>query len=169
LRTMPVINQNHLFGFCENHGHTYFRSAVRTSGYNCLPFPMSAQNWVPLHWPCSPTPIFRSFPFVCFLSSFLPSLISAQNRVSLYRIFSFCLLPPQPKLVKGSSSGSAEGCQAWGKKRAAQLVTRAVILWAADHACLLQMDRCSTEILKSAAAITCICRRCAAAEGGRME
>jgi hypothetical protein len=99
---------------------------------------------------------------------FLPSLISAQNRVSLHRIFSFCLLPPQPKPVKGSS-GSAEGCQARGKKRAAQLVTRAVILWAADHACLLQMDRCSTEILKSAAAITCICRRCAAAEGGRME
>jgi hypothetical protein len=100
---------------------------------------------------------------------FLPSLISAENRVSLHRIFSFCLLPPQPKPVKGSSSGLAEGCQAWGKKRAAQLVTRALILWAADHVCLLQMDHCSTEILKSAAAITCICRRCAAAEGGRME
>lgn len=73
LRTMPVINQNHLFGFFENHGHTYFRSALRTFGYTCLPFPMSAQNWVPLHRPCfppPPPPIFRSFPFACFLSSF---------------------------------------------------------------------------------------------------
>ncbi len=167
---MPVINQNHLFGFFETHGHTYLRSAVRTSGYNCLPFSISAQNWVPLHRPCFfPLPSSDLFLLSVSFLHFLPSLISAENRVSLHRIFSFCLLPPQPKPVKGSSSGLAEGCQAWGKKRAAQLVTRALILWAADHVCLLQMDHCSTEILKSAAAITCICRRCAAAEGGRME
>ncbi len=67
LRTMPVINQNHLFGFFENHGQTYFRSAVRTPGYNCLPFPMSLKTGSP-----STDPVFS------------PSHL---------QIFSFCLFP----------------------------------------------------------------------------
>ncbi len=71
LRTMPVINQNHLFGFFENH-HTYFRPAVRTSRCQCLPKTGSPSR-DPVFFPSHLQIVsFRLFPFFNFYHLWYP-------------------------------------------------------------------------------------------------